>query len=330
MEVEADPHETLLAGANEETLAIRRALEQQLALVDDRHRSRRRREVGVRARDRLAHSCDDRRARDAKPSHHGRSKRPPAEQAHRAPAPQRGPRRRPGTPAFGGDTDREKRLERPVVRTPERCLARDAEQHEEPKLDLTGDERRKLDQKRVRTGGEVRLEARRLERLVSALGQCLEKDSRVVLVEEPLGRQRDERARDVGPDGEAVRGVAPAAALERDDGTPMGRLEEGVRTRGGVGEKAPVCGVQPSGGAGDGLAWDRRRPVSHEIVSGRRCHRRQQHPTVRRRPITEPAEVRGSPGFISCPHPRSSSRPRPLHGTFEITRLYSGWRPRSP
>ena len=115
---------------------------------------------------------------------------------------------------------------------------------------------------------------RRLDRLVPRLGERLDEPPRASCSSRmPLGGERDERVRDVGARGEPVGGVAPPAALERDERAPMRRLEERVCTRGRVGEKAPVGGLQPS-------ARCRRRPcVGTDAVrsatrspSGRRCH----------------------------------------------------------
>ena len=63
VEVEADPHQPLLAGADEDPLALGRPLEEKLAFVDRRHGRGGHREVGVCLRHRLGNPSDDRRDR---------------------------------------------------------------------------------------------------------------------------------------------------------------------------------------------------------------------------------------------------------------------------
>ena len=63
VEVEADPHQPLLAGAGEDLLALCRAFEQQLALEDRGERRAGRRQICVGAADGLDHARDDRGAR---------------------------------------------------------------------------------------------------------------------------------------------------------------------------------------------------------------------------------------------------------------------------
>ena len=91
VQVEADAHESLLTRRDEDVLAFRRALEQELALEDRRERRGSHGEEGVRACDRVGDAGDDHRARRREPSHERRAQGAAAHERQAAAA-----ERRPG------------------------------------------------------------------------------------------------------------------------------------------------------------------------------------------------------------------------------------------
>ena len=126
VQVEADAHEALLAGADERLLALGGALEEQFALEDRGERGCGERQEGVGPRDRLRYACDDDGAGGREAADQRGAERPAAEQ--RQPASSKrsagGGARAPARCAF---PDRDERLDRAVFDLPERRLARDAE-----------------------------------------------------------------------------------------------------------------------------------------------------------------------------------------------------------
>ena len=142
VEVEADPHQPLLAGARDDALALGRPLEEQLALVDRGHRRGGRLEVGVCARGGPGDAGQDRGARDPEPADDRRPEVATPEKGQAASAAEHGLRARPDAAALGSVPDGEHRLDDALLRPPQRHLARDAEPLEETELDLARDERR--------------------------------------------------------------------------------------------------------------------------------------------------------------------------------------------
>ena len=151
-----------------------------------------------------------------------------------------------GASARGALTERQHGLDGSVVLAPERDFLRDAEQDQQPQLELARDERRQLDQERARAGHAMEVEAGRLERFVARLGERLDRGLRADGVEVALGRERHDDRRDVHADGEAIGGVAAAPSLERHDPGAVGRLEEGVDARVGLGEELAMRALEPS------------------------------------------------------------------------------------
>ena len=245
VQVEADPHQPLLAGADESLLALRRALEQELALEDRGERRAGRREVGVGASDRLDHAGDDRSARRAEAADEARTKRLRAEQAQRRAPTQRCLRGRAGATAARSVPERQHHVDVASVGPPERRLGRDAELEQEPQLDLAGDERRQLEQDRARADVAMEVEARGVQRLAPHLGERLDGDLHVGRVELALGGEGHDDACDVGADGEPVGGIRLARALERDEGPAVRGAEEEVHPRLGLGEQHPMRRLEP-------------------------------------------------------------------------------------
>ena len=129
--------------AHEDALAVGGALEQELALVDEGERER---PSTARYASAWATGPETRATMAA----HGRAEAPDERGPERAPAEQAsgccraGARPWPSRARAGSRRPRRATARGsmvPVVRSPERHLARDVEQDEQPQLDLAGDER---------------------------------------------------------------------------------------------------------------------------------------------------------------------------------------------
>ena len=269
VEVEADPHEALLARADEHLLALRGALEQELALEDRRERGAGRGEVGVGPADRLEDAGDDRGDGRPEAADEPGAQRPRPEQAQGRAAPERRLRGRTRTSAARAVPQRQERLDVAAVLPPEGGLRGDPELEQEPELDLGRDERRELVQDRARADRPVEVEARGVEGLAADLRQRLDRDLDVGGVELALGRERDDDAPDVGAGGEPVGRLGLAGALERDERPAVGRAQEQVDARIRLAQQQMVRGLEPRGTA-------------------RRCRERR---TVRRRRRAVPPSV---------------------------------------
>ena len=248
VEVEADPHEALLARADEHLLALRGALEQELALEDRRERGAGRGEVGVGPADGLEDAGDDRGdGRPEAPDEPG-AERPRPEQAQGRAATERRLRGRTRTPAA--------RAVPPSVRSgsmlPPSCRQREASVaipswRQEPELDLGRDERRELVQDRAGADRPVEVEPRGVEGLAADLRQRLDRDLDVGGVELALGGERDDDAPDVGAGGEPVGRLGLARALERDERPPVGGAQEQVDARIRLAQQQMVRSLEPRG-----------------------------------------------------------------------------------
>ena len=250
VQVEADPHEPLLAGADQSLLALRRALEQELSLEDRGERCAGGRQVGVGASDGLDHAGDDRSARRPEPADEAGTKRLRPQQAHRRATTQRCLRGRPGATAARSVPERQHHVDIASVCPPERRLGRDAELEQEPQLDLAGDDRGQLEQDRARADVAMEVEARGVQRLAPHLGERRDGDLHVGRVELALDGERDHDACDVDADGETVGGIRLARAFERDEGPAVRGAEEEMHPRLGLGEQHPMRRLEPEPGAG--------------------------------------------------------------------------------
>ena len=249
VEVEPDPHEALLARAHEHLLPLGRALEQELALEDRRERGACCRQVGIGPRDGLEHAGHDGCARRPEAAHEARAERPRPEQAQRRPAPERRLRGRARPAALGAVPECEDHVDVPAVASPERRLGGDPELEQEPELDLGGDERRELVEHRARAGSAVQVEPRGLDRLVANLGEGLDGDLHVRRIELALGGQGDDDARHVGAGREPVGCLRLAGTLEGDQRPAVGRPQEEMDARLGLGQQDPMRGLEPRSAA---------------------------------------------------------------------------------
>ena len=210
VEVEAEPHQPLLAGPDERLLTLGRALEQELALEDRGERRRRRREVGVGAADRLEHARDD-------AAHGGRKRRTSAARSVF------GPRRLSVEPrrsaAFA--VARARRLSAPSPRASITSTLPPSARQSDASVATPSWRRSRSwisqatsggssSSERARAARAVEVEARGLERLAAHLRERLDRDLHVGRVELALGGERDDDACDVDLDREPVGGVGLA------------------------------------------------------------------------------------------------------------------------
>ena len=192
------------------------------------------------------------------------------------------------------------RLDDAVLCAPQRDVVPDAELYQEAELDLAGDERRQLEQERVRARRPVEVEAGGLERLVPCLGEGRDGNRGVVLVQVPLGGQRDDDVRDVHAGGDPVRGIASSRAVVRGERDAVRRLQEGVHTLACLRVERAVRRLEPRARA----AADRRGrwgARSRDVVRPRDRHdgtRRRR--AARRNTGHGPRLIARSPGVISC------------------------------
>ena len=265
MEVEADPHQTLLARRDEDPLPLGRALEQELALEDGGERCRRDRQVRVEARARSVHSRDDRRRRLREAAHERRAERTAPDEGQRAAAPEGGACGRTGTSALRAVTDHDERLDVPALAAPQRDLGRHAQLDQQPQLELGRHERRKLEHERAGARRSVEVEARRLARLPTCLGQRPDGDLDVGGVELALRGERGDDHADVEAGRQAVGGVRRAGALVCPVRRTVRRLEVRMDAALCVAEKAPVGALEPGGAVArrvDDEAWPTIGPLA--------------------------------------------------------------------
>ena len=105
----------------------------------------------------------------------------------------------------------------------------------------------------------MEVEHRRFTRLAARLGQRVDRDAHIRLVELTLGCERDDDPCDVDARREPVGGVRRAGARERGKRPTVRGLEEGVDARLGVGEQLPMRRLEARSAA-CGCRHDELRP----------------------------------------------------------------------
>ena len=315
VQIEADTHQPLLAGRDEDVLPLGGALEQQLALEDRGEGRRSDREEGVGTRDGLRDAGDDDGTGRGKAPDERRAEGAASEQGQAAATESR-PRRRARSAALRAVPDRDHWLDR-LLDLPERCLARHAEQHEEAQLDLAGGGGRQLDEKRARAGHAVEVVRRRLDGLAARLSERLDGNLRVRGVELSFRGEPDHDVGGVHARRDAVGRIVRTAACERDLRGAVGGLEEPVDAWLGVDEQRAVRSLEPGRAPGGGQD-ELRAPVgSLRVVPATRKGR---HGSALDR-----AAMRSSPGwfhvFVHDPSLFATGHPGTMPQSGWLTRL---------